>query len=248
MPKVNLIPREEKEKELRRKAYMLPLAGATLLAVTLGGSYYYFNNKLSDAQQEAENYKQKNASIAKQVAELQRYEDMKKQKQARLSAITNIYNQRVRWSRTMDDLAFIVPEEIWLKSIDASVPGAVFKTKDKKSEDKDGGAKDVVIEGYTWEMPSVAVFMVRLGLIPSLSDVSLISAVKEELEGRIVTHFKIGASLKQTQETQKPTTAPSTGEQGPSGVTTTTPTTRTTPTTTTGTTRTTTPPSGGVTP
>src|SRR3989338_613756 len=100
MPRVNLIPREQKEKELRRRAYMLPLAGATLLAVTLGGSYYYFNNKLSDSQQEAENYKQKNASIAKQVSELQRYEDMKKQKQARLSAITNIYSQRVRWSRT----------------------------------------------------------------------------------------------------------------------------------------------------
>lgn len=247
MPRVNLIPREEKEKELRRKAYMLPLAGTALLAVTLGSSYYYFNNKLSDAQEEAENYKQKNASIAKQVAELQRYEDMKKQKQARLSAITNIYNQRVRWSRTMDDLAFIVPEEIWLKSIEATVPGAVLKTKDKKAED-DAAAKDVVIEGYTWEMPTVAVFMVRLGLIPSLTDVTLISAEKEELEGRIVTRFKVGATLKQTQETQKPTTAPSTGEQGPSGVTSTTPTTRTTPTGTTGTTRTSTTPSGGVTP
>lgn len=247
MPRVNLIPREEKAKEQRRKAYMLPLAGTALLAVTLGGSYYYFNNKLSDSQEEVENYKQKNAGIAKQVAELQRYEEMKKQKQARLSSITNIYNQRVRWSRTMDDLAFIVPEEIWLKSIEASVPGAVTKTKDKKAEEG-GGVKDVVIEGFTWEMPTVAVFMVRLGLIPSLTDVTLISAEKEELEGRIVTHFKVGATLKQTQETQKPTTAPSTGEQGPSGVTSTTPTTRTTPTGTTGTTRTSTTPSGGMTP
>lgn len=247
MPRVNLIPREEKEKELRRKAYMLPLAGTALLALTLGGSYYYFNSKLSDAQKEAENYKQKNTSIAKQVAELQRYEEMKKQKQARLSALTSIYNQRVRWSRTMDDLAFIVPTDIWLTSIEASIPGAVTKSKEKKSDEKDGAVKDFVIEGYTWEMPTVAVFMVRLGLIPTLSDVTLISAEKEEVSGKIVTHFKIGATLKQSQETQKPTSAPSTGEQGPSGMTTTTPTTRTSPTTT-GTTRTGSSTSGGVAP
>lgn len=236
MPRVNLIPREEREKELRRKAYLFPLAGAAVLAIALGGSYYYFDSKLSSTEEEARNYKQRNESIARQVAELKRYEEMKNQKQARLSEVTSIYNDRVRWSRTMDDIAFIIPEEIWLKSIITSIPGAILKSKGKESEGKDGKQNDVEIEGYTWEMPTVAVFMVRLGLIPSLTDVVLISAEKEMLKGKIVTHFKIGAALKQTGEVQKTAAAPTTGEEGPSSITT-TPTTRTTPTTQTGTTR-----------
>lgn len=227
MPRVNLIPREERERELRRKAYLFPVAGAALIAISLGGSYYYFDNKLSDTRQEAETYLQNNADIARQVAELQRYESVKKQKQDRLSSVTNTYNQRVRWSRTLDDLAFVVPEDIWLVSIEAKVPGAIVKTT-TKAAGKETAEKDLVIEGYTWEMPTVAVFMVRLGLISSLTDVVLISAEKKTVKDKIVTNFKIAASLKPAGDVQKPSVAPTTGEQGPSGVTTTTRTATTT--------------------
>ncbi|MHB9111482.1 MAG: PilN domain-containing protein [Thermoleophilia bacterium] len=231
MPKVNLVPAEERQRELRRQFYIVPVAGAVLLAGTLGGSYYYYSNQVSNSEKQLQDIKSSNVSLEKQVNELKRYEEVKNKKQTQLNIVTGLYGQRVRWSRTLGDLAFVIPDDVWLTSIKARVPGVEAAGSAAASRSAaQGSTKDVEIEGYTRGMPSVAVLLVRLGLIPSLTDVTLVSAEKEELSSQLVTHFKISATLKQTGETQGPSVAPVTGEEGPSSVTPTTG-TSTTPTT-----------------
>lgn len=242
MPRVNLIPREERLRGRRRQAFIFPVAGAAVLALALGGSYFYFDRQLGQKEKDFESYKSKNASIAKQVSELQRYEDLKAQKTRLLSQITTIYGQRERWSRIMDDLAFVIPADLSLIKINAQVPGAQAVAGSSKAS-KTAAAGDMIIEGYTKEMNTIAILMVRIGLIPSLTDVTLISAETEYESGIERIHFKVAASLK-SPGSPMAIIAPITGEEGPSDVT------PTTPTGTTGTTATnrapqTTPPSGG---
>jgi Tfp pilus assembly protein PilN len=246
MPRVNLVPQEEQAREFRRRIYIFPIAGAILLVGALGGSYYYYTNQQTNAKNELDQTQQSIDAKAPQLAELQRYEDAKSQKQARLSSVNNLYNARVRWSRILDDISFVIPEDIWLNSITAEVPGAQASTAAAgKPAATDTSQQDIVIEGFTYEnsMPTIATFMVRLALLPALSEVTLESAATEKVGNDLVIRFKIGAKLKQGPEAQRPVSAPNTGEQGPSSVTPTTGTgtsTTGTGTGTTGTSRTTT--------
>jgi Tfp pilus assembly protein PilN len=248
MPKVNLVPKEERAREYRRQLYIVPVGAAIAIVGALGISFYYYNNQLDSAETQLKDIKSKNEGLQKQVAELDRYQEIKNKKQTQQSVVSSLYGQRIRWSRTLDDLAFVIPEDVWLISIKAKAPGAATTKTASGSSSAAGNQaneRDVQIEGYTYEMTSVAVFIIRLGLISSLSDVTLTSAEKVELSGRTVTNFKIAATYKQTGETTKPTVAPTSSGAGTSPMTTptgttTTPTGSTTPTgTTSGTTGTT---------
>ncbi|MBI5870671.1 MAG: PilN domain-containing protein [Actinobacteria bacterium] len=230
MPKVNLVPAEERQRELRRQFYIVPVAGALVLAGVLGGTYYYYNNQVTNSEKQLQDIKSSNASLQKQVNELKRYEEVKNKKQTQLNIVTGLYGQRVRWSRTLGDLGFVIPDDVWLTSIKAKVPGVETAGSSSSSSSSQGETRDIEIDGYTRSMPSVAIFLIRLGLIPSMTDVTLVSAEKEEVASQMITHFKIAATLKQTGETQGPSVAPVTGEDGPSSVTPTTG-TSTTPTT-----------------
>lgn len=227
MPRVNLVPLEERQRAYRRQFYIIPVAGAIIIVGLLGGTYYYFNNQLQSVQTDLDGYKQNNASMQKQVTELQKYEELKAQKQARLSAVTGAYQARFRWSRMLDDMSFVVPETISLTQITGKVPGA--QTGATKQQAAAQAQPDLEFEGSTASMPDVAIFMVRLALIPSLTDVRLKVAEREVNGGLVSIHFIIDASLSQPGETQRPAVAPTTGDSGPSPVTPTG--TSTTPTT-----------------
>lgn len=238
MPRVNLVPKEEQQREFRRQMYIVPVAGTMILAGILGGSYYHYSNQLENADRQLQDIKKSNNDLQKQVSEMKRYDEIKIKKQSQLNIVTTLYGQRVRWSRTIDDLAFVIPEDVWLVAIKAKVPGIDTMSSAGSTSKSSTEKGDIEIEGYTREMPSVATLLVRLGLIPSIANVTLTSAEKEELQGQMVTHFKITASLKQTGDTQGPAVVPDTSGDAsqvtPTTGTSTTPTTdSTTPTGTT---------------
>lgn len=232
MPRVSLVPREEKGRELRRRAGLVPIAGGVILIAILGGSYFYYSTSVDNAQQDLSNARAKNAALSKQLAELQNYQQIKSQKDSKLSSVQAVYSQRVRWSRILDDLSFVIPSDIWLTSMQASIPGTPVTAcsgTSKPSGDCTQIQPDVLIEGYTHEneMPVVATFLIRLGLMPSLANVNLISAQTEKVGNNLVIHFKIGVTLKNPAQIQENAPSPATGQQAPSPVV---PNVRTTPT------------------
>ncbi|GBE57342.1 fimbrial assembly protein (PilN) [bacterium BMS3Abin01] len=219
MPRVNLVPIEEKQREFRRRFYIVPVAGAAILLIVMGSTYVAIDRQLANTEQEYHDYQKSNVALAPQVKELEEYQGTQDNKQQRLDSVIGLYSQRVRWSRILDDLAFVIPEDIWLDSITGEVPGLVVS--EKKNSSSEGKKYDFVVNGYTNDMDTVAVMMVRLALIPALTNINLITAEKQQTEnGGVAINFEVGADLVQTGEVQKPAVAPSTGEEGPSGTTT----------------------------
>lgn len=232
MPKVNLVPIEEQHKELRRRFVIVPVAGAAILLIAMGGTYVWLNSQISDAENEYDDLVASNAQLAPQIKELEGYEAKQAEKQTRLNGVIELYSQRVRWSRILDDLSFVVPSEVWFEEIEGTVPNLVVGDQQGQDE-QDAVQYDFIVRGFTKDMDFVAIMMVRMGLIPGLKDVMLVSAEKEQIEGgTLAIRFEIGAMLNEVSEVQQPAVAPSTGEDGPSETTTgTTGTTGTTDTT-----------------
>lgn len=224
MPRVNLVPKEEQAREFRRQFLIIPIAAVALIVIGMVGGYVYYDQKLQSEQEELQILKDNNENQKRQVQELEEYEAVGKEKQDRLAQVTMLDLSRVRWSRTMDDLAFVVPDDIWFESIEGMVPWEISAAQ-ATTESQD---YDFTIEGSTRTMSSVAVFMIRLGLIPSLENVELINAEKEDSEGEGIIKFSIGASLVPLADVTQPAIAPSTGEDGPSDGSTNTDTTGTT--------------------
>ncbi|MBE0428372.1 MAG: PilN domain-containing protein [Thermoleophilia bacterium] len=211
---MNLVPADVKRRELRRQGLLFPLVAIVLLALVLVGSYFYYVNKMDNTQEELESFRRLNDEQASQVAELDRIEVLKSQRQERLSSVTGVYQLRFRWSRMLDDLSFVVPEELSLTRIRGQVPETVAGATPTRQTMQD----ELEFEGHTRSMPDVAIFMVRLGLIPSVTDVTLSLAEVEIIGNERAIHFIITASLTM-EEAQRPVAAPTTGETGPSRVT-----------------------------
>lgn len=217
MPRVNLVPKEETAREYRRQFLIIPVASVAVIFIGMVGSYFYYGQKLQSANDELDQYKQNNESQKRDITELDAYEAVGKTKQDKQVQVGMLELSRHKWSRTLDDIAFVVPDDIWFKDIQGQVPWLQVNPADAGMA-TGGGEHDFVIEGRTNgdSMPSVAIFMVRLGLIPSLEKVELIFAEKILEDGREVIKFEIGASLKQDLAVTQPAIAPSTGEEAPS--------------------------------
>ena len=217
MPKVNLVPKEERAREYRRQFLIVPIAGAAVIFLVLVGGYIYYQQQLESAEDELQQYQDKNASQENDVELLDTYEAIGLEKQEKQVQVALLDSQRYRWSRTLDDIAFVVPDDIWFKKMEGNVPWL----RDVSGGQRTSGQTleyDFVIEGRTHDnsMPSVAIFMVRLGLIPSLEDVELLYAEKVLEEGQYVIKFEIGANLVLDGVVTQPAIAPSTGEDLPS--------------------------------
>lgn len=217
MPRVNLVPKEEAAREYRRQFLIIPVASVAIIFIGMAGSYIYYGQKLQSSKDELDQYKQNNENQKRDIAELDGYEAVGKEKQDKQVQVGTLELSRHKWSRTLDDIAFVVPDDIWFKDIQGQVPWLQVNLAESSAA---AGGEDYnfIIEGRTGadSMPSVAIFMVRLGLIPSLENVELIFAEKILEDGREVIKFEIGASLKQNLAVTQPAIAPSTGEEAPS--------------------------------
>ncbi len=194
MPRVNLVPLEEQRREFRRRFYIIPFAGAALLLIGMGSTYVYFDREVANTQKELQGLKEANAQQAPKVKELEKYEAMQKEKQDRLRAVVEIYSQRVRWSRILDYLAYVIPDQVWLDTLDGEVPELIVSTKKSSSAAPE---YDFIIEGHSYDMTTVAMLMSRLTLLDDLTNVVLISAEKEQISGGggYAIRFRVGADL-----------------------------------------------------
>jgi Tfp pilus assembly protein PilN len=115
---------------------------------------------------------------------------------ARRAAVTAAVSGRVPWDRILNRLSLVVPEDVWLKSLDLKAPAAAAEGADPSSPSAPTG---VTLVGYTYSHNGVARFLSRLALIPDLGNVQLQSSSVSELGGRRVVAFTIAADVDREQ-------------------------------------------------
>lgn len=111
----------------------------------------------------------------------------------RLASVTAAVSGRVPWDRILDRLSLVVPEDVWLKSLDLKAPAAVVEGGAPVAPSAPTG---VTLVGYTYSHNGVARFLSRLALIPDLGNIQLQSSTVSELGGRKVVAFTIAADVR----------------------------------------------------
>jgi Tfp pilus assembly protein PilN len=200
--RINLVPRSERPRT-RTDWGLLAMVGLFIIVIfALGFGYYTFSNVLSERRQELVDLQTQTAALEQQVEALQQYEKLAAQRENVQAVVQGIYSTRTLISDVLDAISLVVPDNAWFQNIQltASDPGV--------TGDASSGAQApptdarITIEGQTYSFEDVSRLIVRLQLIPSLSDVQLTSAnqareaSKSQLE---IKGFSIGASVANKQ-------------------------------------------------
>jgi Tfp pilus assembly protein PilN len=120
LPRVNLLPGEIRERWLVRRQ-RAGIGGALVLLLALLGLWYALENRqLAEARREADREQALAADLRARRAELQPYAVLEGQVAAADQLRTQVYAHEIRFSAVMQDIAEIVPDDVWLTKMSAA--------------------------------------------------------------------------------------------------------------------------------
>jgi Tfp pilus assembly protein PilN len=115
---------------------------------------------------------------------------------ARLTALSSALAERVAWDRVLRQFALVLPDDVWLTSLNATAPG-VSPGATAAAPPAAPGATPTgfAISGYTYSHEAVARLLSRLAVIPDLENVQLQRSAVTAGNSRVV-EFTIVAAVR----------------------------------------------------
>ena len=196
MRAVNLLPRDL---ELGRKRPATPVivgcAGAVLATAVLAGGYLSASSKVGSEKRQLAAVQAKIAALPQPPQPPATIAALPTERQQRLAALATALSQRVAWDRVLREISLVLPDDVWLTSLEASAPtppapGAVTPAPGTVLP------TGFTIIGFTYSQNAVARLLARLSVVPDLEAVSLASSAQAGIAGRSVVTFTIAANVR----------------------------------------------------
>jgi hypothetical protein len=121
LPRVNLLPKEIKERRLAQRQRSGIAAAFVLLVALLGLWYVREAQALTDARREADRERAVADGLRARKAALQPYAALESQIAAAEQLRAKVYAREVRFSGIMQDISAIIPGDVWLTQMNAAV-------------------------------------------------------------------------------------------------------------------------------
>jgi len=203
MRPVNLIPVEERRGEkapLRSgpSAYLIvavlavALAGVTALVLT--------GNQVSDRKAEVATLKSKVAVAEAEADRLSAYTDFAAMQQAREQTVASLATSRFDWERVLQELAIVIPDDVWLTNVTAAASSDPASASDSASTGPSATAEitgpSLDIQGCAAGHEAVAKFLASLREVDGVTRVSVMSSDRPEGDGSTTS----GASSSTSQD------------------------------------------------
>ena len=167
---INLLPPEVLEKRKSEKIISRVIIGVAVLfsAVFLA---FLFVFQLVDAESsKLQDLQAQNTQYEQEIAKIANFENNKIFVDARAQLVNGAVARKYSWSKWLNNLSLLIPNEVWLESLNISEAGAV------------DFAGQAVADSTARRLgqKSVAKWLVRLAELDDLSDVWLGSSTKSE--------------------------------------------------------------------
>jgi Tfp pilus assembly protein PilN len=214
MRAVNLLVVEQTDRRTPHKAVLAGAASSTAVLMLLGAMYVNAHATVRDREASLKQLKAELAALPPQKTTVEPNGNaaLAADKAGRLAVLSSALNQRVRWDRILRELALVLPDDVWLESLDASSPvspataaPAPGTTPTPGSVAGPASGTTFGIIGSTYNNEGVARLLIHLQLIPDLENVQLESAansgktdadVPPRPKSTLPVQFTISASVK----------------------------------------------------
>jgi len=184
---VNLLPRDEKRERIQGARVPLFAAFGGVIVVT-ALAMFLASSAAGDATDSRTELQAVEAAIRKLPKSQQQsvtQGSLVRERSDRVAALAAALTTRVAFDRVLREISFVLPEDTWLTSLDATAPASVVLVADGAAPpppptNTTATPAGVTIEGATYSHASVARFLARLNLLPSLENVRLASSARVE--------------------------------------------------------------------
>ena len=204
MRPVNLIPPEERrgEKAPMRTgslAYVVvAVLGVALVAVT---GIVLINNQISDRTSEKSSLEAQVSAAQAEADRTRSFADFASLQQAREQTVASLAQSRFDWERVLRELAIVIPHDVWLTNLSASVsPGAASASSSSSATSTSPSGSESVagpslhIEGCAAGHEAVARFLAALQDVDGVTRVAVLKSDRPDLASSGGTGAAGGAS------------------------------------------------------
>jgi Tfp pilus assembly protein PilN len=195
MKRINLLPPGERDKASREQGLAFALLGLVVLVVALGAVYLMLNRQVATKQDQVNDLQAQIQQVTTQVDALKWAEVLQQQRVSMTTTAGQLLASRVDWSNILEELSLVIPDQVVLTDLTAQVPPSMLPTVGGAAAGTSQTATaDLTLTGRADNHVSVASFMTRLGLMPQLTNVQLVSSTVSS-DGNYVD-YTITASLR----------------------------------------------------
>jgi Tfp pilus assembly protein PilN len=190
MTQVNLLPSELRAREAtRRLTSVVVIVGVIVLGLV--GLFYFFQvMNLSRAQDDLAAQEGVNQQLQAQVNDLQRFQELQNQLEAKQALVKSVFIGEVSWSNVLVDISHVIPSEAYLTNLTGSIsPATATPTT--------GGANligNISFTGVVRETIPLATWLTRLEQVEGWENAWMTSATENAPFSRIYT-FNSGLDL-----------------------------------------------------
>ncbi len=174
MKRINLLPQEERVKASRERGLICAILILVAVVVVLGLVYVKHSSDVSDKQDELARLQAETAVVQAQIAELSPYARSAGAAHGHDGDGEGHLRVRVSWSDHPQELSLVIPENVRLQTLTATVPPTMLPgAAAAAARRRCGRGRRHVHRADRRSTDDVAEFMTRLGLIPQLTDIQL---------------------------------------------------------------------------
>ena len=218
MRAVNLLPREPAGHRKRLPSGQVLLAGtAPLVAASLVYVGFTFEHaKVSDVRANVDVAHAELSGLGPAASVASAGQQLAVQRRSRLRALQNALGRRVAWDATLDQVSRVLPPNVWISELDAQspTPTAVTATAGATSSGTDSTTTTSTtttettpaaapaapsaafsMSGYAFTNEGVAQTLARLALVPTLTNVRLVSTASVAVGGKQLVQFQLTAAM-----------------------------------------------------
>lgn len=195
MKRINLLPPGERDKASREQGLAYALLGLVVLVVALGAVYLMLNRQVATKQDQVNDLQAQIQQVTAQVDALKWAEVLQQQRVSMTTTAAQLLASRVDWSNILEELSLVIPDQVVLTDLTAQVPQSMQPTVGGATTSTgQTSTADLTLSGRADNHVSVASFMTRLGLMPQLTNVQLVSST--ESTGGEYVDYVITAGLR----------------------------------------------------
>jgi Tfp pilus assembly protein PilN len=194
MTQVNLLPSELRAREATRRLTSVVVIVGVLVLGLVGLFYFFQVMNLSRARDDLAAQEGVNRQLQAQVNDLQRFQELQNQLEAKQALVESVSVSEVSWSSVLVDISQVIPSDAYLTSLTGSIAGATATPTPTPTTGGTTLIGNISFTGVVRETDPLATWLTRLEQVAGWENAWMTSATEQAPFSRIYT-FNSGVDL-----------------------------------------------------
>jgi len=192
MTQVNLLPTGVREKQKTRRVTVAAVVGVAGVMMILLLVYVLQVGRLASASRQLTAQESINRDYRSKIQALQPFADLKTNVANRQALVAQLMQGEILWSGVLHDLSMVLPDQMWLTGMTGTLNTSGAAGSGAASA---GLAGNIQFQGYSFDHPTVALWLVRLQEVHGWVNAWISNAARTDFNNHSLVQFVSSVDL-----------------------------------------------------